>query len=81
MIGQPSEDVGEPSLWVDAVELAGLDQGVDRGRPFSAAVRAGEGPIVPAQGHPAQRPLGGVVADADPTVVHEPVSAAQRLRV
>jgi hypothetical protein len=26
MIGDPTQDVGEPCLWVDAVELSGLDQ-------------------------------------------------------
>src|SRR3954452_5403720 len=36
VIGQPGEDVGEPGLRVDAVELGGLDQGVDRGRPLAA---------------------------------------------
>jgi hypothetical protein len=38
MVGDPGEDVGKPSLRVDAVELRGLDQGVDRRRPLAAAV-------------------------------------------
>jgi hypothetical protein len=38
MVGQPGEHVGEPGLRVDAVELGGLDQGVDRRRPLPAAV-------------------------------------------
>ena len=68
MIGQPGEHVGEPGLRVDAVELGGLDQGVDRGRPLAAAIGTGEGPVAPADGHTAQRPLGRVVAQADPPV-------------
>jgi hypothetical protein len=40
VVGQPGEDVGEPSLRIDAVELGGLDQGVDRRRPFATAVRS-----------------------------------------
>jgi hypothetical protein len=40
MVGDPGEDVGEPGLRVDAVELAGLDQGIDRRRPLAATVRS-----------------------------------------
>jgi hypothetical protein len=47
VVGQPGEDVGEPGLRVDAVELAGLDQGIDGSGPLAAAVRAGEGPVAP----------------------------------
>src|SRR5687768_13436212 len=50
MVGDPGEDVGQPGLWVDAVQLRGLDQGVDRRRPFATAVRAGEGPVAPTNG-------------------------------
>ena len=33
VIGDPAEDVGEPSLWVDIVQLGGFDQRIgDRGR-------------------------------------------------
>src|SRR3954454_7336681 len=45
MVGQSRQHVGEPGLRVDVVELAGLDQGVDRRRPLPAAVGAGEGPV------------------------------------
>jgi hypothetical protein len=31
IIGQPSEDIGEPGLGVDVVELGCLDEGVDGG--------------------------------------------------
>jgi hypothetical protein len=34
MIGQPGEDVGEPGLRVDAVQLRGFDQRVHGGRAF-----------------------------------------------
>jgi hypothetical protein len=40
VIGQPGQHVGEPSLRVDAVELGGLDQGVDRRRPLAATIRS-----------------------------------------
>ena len=35
MIGQAGEDVGEPGLRIDAVQLRGLDQGIHRGRAFA----------------------------------------------
>jgi hypothetical protein len=46
MIGQAGEDVGEPGLGVDAVQLRGFDQRVHGGRAFATAIRAGEGPVV-----------------------------------
>jgi hypothetical protein len=40
VVGQPRQHVGKPSLRVDPVELAGLDQGVDRRRPLATTVRS-----------------------------------------
>lgn len=42
MIGNASEDIGEPGLRIDIVELRGLDQGVDDGGTLAAAVGAAE---------------------------------------
>ena len=50
MIGNTRQDVAEPSLRVDAVELGALGQGVDGGGSLGAAVRAREGPVVAAHG-------------------------------
>ena len=41
VIGDAGEHVGEPGLRVDAVELGGADQRVDRRRAFAAAIGAG----------------------------------------
>jgi hypothetical protein len=71
MILQASEDIREPGLGIYVVELGGLDQRVDgRGAP-AAGVAAGEGPVVAADGDAAQRPLGGVVGQAEAAVVEE----------
>jgi hypothetical protein len=43
------EDVGEPGLGVDIVELGGDDQGVYEGGSVAAAVRAGEEPGLSAE--------------------------------
>jgi hypothetical protein len=48
VVWQSSEDIGEPGARVDAVELGGLDQGVDGGGTASAFVGHGEGPVVAA---------------------------------
>jgi hypothetical protein len=45
MIRQASQHVGEPSLWIDVVELGGGDEGVDRSRTPAALIGASEGPI------------------------------------
>src|SRR5437763_8149157 len=69
MIGDPTQDVGEPGLWVDAVELSGLDQGEHRSGALAAAVGASEQPGLAADCDPAQRPLSGIVGQADASVV------------
>jgi hypothetical protein len=69
MIGQTGEHVGQPSLRVHAIELAGLDQGVERRRPLAATIRAGEGLIPAPERDTAQRPLRGVVAHAQAAVL------------
>src|SRR5262249_40109404 len=51
MIGKAGEDIGEPSLRVDAVELGGLDQRVDGGGAAGAFVGAGKGPVVSSDGN------------------------------
>src|SRR6476646_6866679 len=50
MIRQAGQHVGEPSLWIDVVELCGGDEGVDRRRTSAALIGAGEGPVSSAYG-------------------------------
>ena len=45
MIIDAHEHVGEPSLWIDVVEFAGSNEGVDGRRTPAALIGAGEGPI------------------------------------
>jgi hypothetical protein len=42
MVGDTSQDVGESSLWLEAIEFCCGGQGVDRSGPLAAAVRTGE---------------------------------------
>lgn len=71
MILQAREDIGEPGVWVDVVELGGLDQGVDRSGAVAALVGAGEGPILAAHGNGADLALGRIVRHAYAAVVEE----------
>jgi hypothetical protein len=41
MILHARQDVGEPGLWVDVVELGGFDERVDGGGAAAAVVRRG----------------------------------------
>src|ERR1700751_4388347 len=50
VIRQASQHVGEPSLWIDVVELGGGDEAVDRSRTPAALIGAGEGPISSSDG-------------------------------
>src|SRR6266853_490363 len=72
MILQSRQDVGEPSLWIDVVELGGLDQRIDGSGTATAFVGSGERPVVAADRNAAQRPLGGIIGHAEATIVQEP---------
>ena len=63
--------MGEPSLRVDVIELACLDERVDGGGASGSGVRSGEGPVAAPDGHTAQCAFGGVVAEAYAPVVEE----------
>ena len=43
-VGDPSQDIGQPGLRIDIVQLGGDDQAVHQGRPVAAAIGAGEQP-------------------------------------
>ena len=55
------EDIGEPGLGVDVVELGGADEGVHRRGALAAAVGAGEQPRFSAQSQGPERALSGIV--------------------
>ena len=65
MIRNPGEHVGEPGAGVDIVQLAGLDQSVNRGCTPRARVRTAERPVLAPDRDAAYCALGGVVAHAD----------------
>src|SRR6266852_8503403 len=71
VIGDACEHVGEPSLRINIVELGRLNQCQhDRGA-LAAAIGAGEEPRLSPQCNSSERAFGGVVAQADPTVMKE----------
>ena len=71
MILQTREDVSEPRLRIDIVELGSLDQREDCSGAVTALVGAGEGPVMAAHDEGPDLPLGCVVGHAQPTVVEE----------
>src|SRR6266404_5219549 len=66
VLGDAREHVCQPSLRINIVELASLNQRQhDRGT-LAAAIGAGKQPRFSAQCYSSKRPLGGIVAHADP---------------
>ena len=57
-LGDAGEDVGEPGLGVDVVELRGADERVHRRRPLAAAIGAREEPGLASERDAAKRALG-----------------------
>jgi hypothetical protein len=56
---------------IDVVELGRGDERVHGRGPLAAAIGPGEQPRLAPEGDAAQRPLGGVVGQADAAVVEE----------
>ena len=71
MAGDTGEDVGQPGLGIDVVELGGDDEAVHEGGTVAATIGAGEQPGFPAKGDATQGSFGGIVAEADAAVVEE----------
>ena len=71
MIGDAGEDIGEPGLRIDIVELGGLDQGVDDSSTLPAAIGTAEQPRLTAEWDAAQGAFGGIVGEADAPIVQE----------
>lgn len=69
MTSDAGEDVGEPSLWVDAVELGGTDERVHDDRSLPFAVKAAKQLRLSTQDHAAQRPFSCDVGQANLAVV------------
>src|SRR5262245_11970913 len=71
MHGEPVEDVGEVGVGVDAIELAGLDDAVDRGGVAGGSVASSEQVIAAADGDAAELALGEVVVGRQARIVDE----------
>ena len=71
MLGDAGQHIGKPGQRIDVVELGGDDQAVEDGGAPAAAIGAAEQPGLAAERYAAQGVLGGVVGEADPSVVEE----------
>jgi hypothetical protein len=75
---QSATDISKPGLWVDVVHLVGDDARIHEGGPLAAVGRTGEEPRLAAKSGTTQGALGGIVGDADTTVVEEACEGVQR---
>src|SRR6516162_730793 len=71
MVWQAREHVSEPGLRIDGVELGRGNQRVDSGGTTTAFIGAGEGPVLTSDGDSPQFTFGGVVGQANPSVIQE----------
>src|SRR5450631_3780614 len=71
MLGDASQDIGEPSLRINIVHFGGNDEAVHHRGALAAAIRAAEQPRLPTQSDATHASLGGIVGQADATIVEE----------
>ena len=79
-VGDASEHVGEPGLWIDVIELGAHDQRCHEGSAMGTTIRAGKEPRLSDESEAPQRPFGGVVGEADPAVTKEGCEAVPALQ-
>ena len=76
-LGQPvdrmradtGDDVGEPSLGLDAVHAGSADERVERGSANATRIRSAKEPVLSAQSCRADFVFRGIVADLEPAIV------------
>src|SRR6516165_972517 len=71
MVWQAREHVSEPGLRIDGVKFGRSNQSVDSGGTTTAFIGAGEGPVLTSDGDSPQFTFGGVVGQANPSVIQE----------
>jgi hypothetical protein len=71
MVGQPCQNIGEPGLRIDIVELGGFDECVDSGGALAALIGTCERPVVAPDRDAAQRPLSRIVGHAQAAVIED----------
>jgi len=79
-VGDASEHVGEPRLWIDVIVLGGENQRCHEGGAIGTRIGAGKEPRLSAEGKATQRPFGGVVGESDPAVAEEGCEAVPALQ-
>jgi len=68
------QDVGEVDEWIDAVEPAAGEDGVQDAGALGAGLAAGEEPVLAADSDAPELALGGVVVETQASVVEDRVS-------
>ena len=69
MLGDALEHVAQIGFGIEAIELRGAEQRVDRRGAFAAGIGTGEEIVLAPERDRAQRAFGGVVVDLDATVL------------
>ena len=70
-VDELAKHVGEVSLGVDAVQLAGFDQRGENGPVFGTQIVTGKQRILAIEGNRPDRTLDGIGVDLDPAVIEE----------
>jgi len=74
-IGHASQDIGEPGIGFDAIELRRFDQRAEESPAFSTAIAAGEQVVLAAEGNRSDRSFNRVGVEFDAAVIEEPGEA------
>ena len=73
------ENVGEPGLRINVVELGGPDERVHVGGPLRPALRSSEHPRFPAKAKPRRARSAALLVKADAAIVEETGKGGQRV--
>jgi len=77
--GDAGKDIGAPGVRIDVVEFRACDQRGYGGGTLSTAIGTGEELGFPAEGEASERAFGGIVGQADATIIEDGGEAIEAL--
>jgi hypothetical protein len=69
VVRNAGEGVGEPSLWIDAIQFGGFDQVVGDASGFASGLRSDEQVVFAAQSDRSHGTFGGIIVDLQDAMI------------
>jgi hypothetical protein len=69
VVGNATENISQPCLWIDAIKLGRFDQRVGNRRRLSSTLRPSKKPVLAPKDYASHATFGGIVVDTQTSIV------------